>query len=99
MQDSIASATSSARCSIGARDIEDKGARASSVPPLNASRVVGSSYGSDDDSREVAGRKSRKARAGASSVIDIDDNSSDDKPAPKESDEAERGMILSRKSI
>ena len=68
--------------------------------PLNVSQVVGSSYGSDDDSCEVAGRESRKTRAGASSVvIEINDNPPDEEPAPKESEETERGMILSHESI
>ena len=53
-----------------------------------------SSDGSDDEGRVVANR-----RTPASSVIDVDDDSSRKEPVAEETDKEERGIVSSRKSI
>lgn len=84
-------AASSLRCS-NSMEIEYKNPRSSNVPHLNRSEVVESG----DEGDVVAGGK---GQAKASSVINVNDNSSDEKPAVKESEDAEHGTILSHKSI
>ena len=84
---SRSSAASSQRRSVEIEEVEDEDYRSRNVSPLNASRVIESSDGSDGG--EVGVGK----RARASSVIDIDNNSSEEVPVAEETDEAERGKI------
>jgi hypothetical protein len=82
---------SSPRHSSEVRDVD---APSPDVPHSNASRTAPSSDGSDDEA-------GRKTLASAASVINVNDDSSDEEPVAeeKETDKAERGTISSRKSI
>jgi hypothetical protein len=82
------SAPSTPRRSVEIEEVEEEGRHSGNVSPSNASRTVESTDRSDDEE----GRKAARA-------IDIDNDSSDEEPVAKETDEAERGMILSRESI
>jgi len=88
------SAASTQRSSVEVENVDDEGHHPRNVSPVNASRILESSDGSDDEGPE-GNRKAAKAL----SIININDNSSDEEPVPKESDKAERGMIQSHQSI
>lgn len=98
-QDSIAtrsSAPSSPRRSVSIEEVDDADARSSNVPPSHASRVVESSDGSNVEGN---GAVRRKRQMRASSVINLNNGSSDEEPVGNETAEAERGMNLRHKSI
>jgi hypothetical protein len=85
---------SSPRQSEEIDEVRDENAPSPNVPRSNVSRFAPSSDGSDDEGHVVANRKTP-----ASSVIDVDDDSSREEPVAEETDKEERGIISSRKSI
>lgn len=79
------SSPSSLRCSAG---IEDIGDASSNVGPSNASQPIIESDRSGDDEVGIVGKRAR-----VSSVIEVNDGSSDEFPVIEETAEAERGMF------
>jgi hypothetical protein len=86
------SAASTLRRSVGIEEEEDADAHSRNVSPVNASRIVESSDGNDNNE---GGRRAARAL----SVINVNDDSSDEELVAKETDEAERGRIPSYESI
>ena len=70
------------------RGVEDEHGHSRNISPSDTSQVIESSDGSNDDQVETVGRK----RPRVSSVIDVDDDSSEEVPVAEETDDAERGM-------
>lgn len=87
---SRSSVSGSLRRSVEMEEVEDEDSHSSNIPPSNASRFIESSDENDNNEDEFVGGK----RARASSVINIDDGSSEGAPAVEETDEAERGRIM-----
>ena len=77
-------------------EVQDDNAPSHNAPRSSASQIAPSLNGSDDEGHVVASRKTL-----ASSVIDVNDDSSGEEPVAEETDRDERGhgIILSRKSI
>jgi len=76
---------SSSRHTVEIEEVEDEDSHSRNVSPSNASQLIESLDGSDDDGVEVVGRK----RVRSSSVANIDDDSSEE---VEETDKAEHGM-------
>jgi hypothetical protein len=94
---SRSSASGSLRCSVEIEDVEDEDDdededyhSCNISRPSNASQLIESGDGSNDDEAGVVGQRAR-----ASSVINVNDDSSETEgvPATEETAEAERGMI------
>ena len=75
-------------------EVQDDNAPSPNAPCSSASQIAPSLNGSDDEGRVVASRKTP-----ASSVIDVNDDSSGEEPVAEETDRDERSIISSRKSI
>ena len=85
---------SSPRHSEEMDEVQDDNTPSPNAPHSSASQIAPFLNGSDDEGHVVASRKTP-----ASSVIDVNDDSSGEEPVAEETDRDERGIISSRKSI